>query len=309
MMSVTMFRASLVSIGTHYIPSRMLSRNPSNLSKIFPDDDMTHSFLDDDDDVFGDPTIHSKGIVHNLHQRLATKQTTMIRTAASTLVLLLLSSLTANGVGAKQTEEDANTGEIMLEDFSNPKHVWSEMNDPVMGGRSTGTFTIDSDTGTAMFIGQVKDVPFLKAPGFIQARTTDKIVWPDVTSCEALELELRSTALIDDDEYSGYRVSFGTTHAPGGKFYAKGYKATLPMVVGSAADFEKIRIPFNEFTDFWDDLTGDPIHTCEENALYCPDIMTLKDMKTVAFWGEGIKGKVSLEIKAIRAVGCAESSN
>jgi hypothetical protein len=183
-------------------------------------------------------------------------------------------------------------------------HVWSEMNDPVMGGRSTGTFTVDAKSGTATFIGQVKDVPFLKAPGFIQVRTTDKTVWPDVTSCEALELELRSTST--DDEYAGYRVSFGTTHAPGGKFYAKGYKATLPIV---GADFVKIQIPFNEFTDFWDDLTGDPIHTCEENALYCPDLMTLKDMKTVAFWGEGIKGKVSLEIKAIRAVGCAESDN
>jgi hypothetical protein len=195
-----------------------------------------------------------------------TKQVTMMtcspRAAASILVLSLL-SLTANGA---KTVDDTATGEIMLEDFSNPVHVWSEMNDPVMGGRSTGTFTVDAKSGTATFIGQVKDVPFLKAPGFIQVRTTDKTVWPDVTSCEALELELRSTST--DDEYAGYRVSFGTTHAPGGKFYAKGYKATLPIV---GADFVKIQIPFNEFTDFWDDLTGDPIHTCEEaSKARCP---------------------------------------
>jgi hypothetical protein len=230
----------------------------------------------------------------------------MIRTAASTLVLLLL-SLTANEASAATSKDEATTaGEIMLEDFSNPVHEWKEMNDPVMGGRSTGTFTIDSTgTGTATFTGEVKDVPFLKAPGFIQVRTVDKIVWPDVTLCEALELELRSTS--EDNVYAGYRVSFGTTHAPGGKFYAKGYKATLPTI--GSADFETIRIPFVDFTDFWDDLTGDPIHTCAENALYCPDIMTLKNMKTVGFWGEGVKGKVSLEIKAIRAVGCAESDN
>jgi hypothetical protein len=216
----------------------------------------------------------------------------------SILVLLLLSLATASAA------DDAT--EIMLEDFSNPKHVWKEMNDPVMGGRSTGTFVIDQDAGVAVFTGTVKDVPFLHAPGFIQVRTTDKTVWPDVTSCEALELELRSTG--DEEPYAGYRVSFGTTHAPGGKFYAKGYKATL-VNVPNGADFGKMQIPFREFTDFWDDLTGDPIHTCEENALYCPDLLTLKDMETIGFWGEGIKGKVSLEIKAIRAVGCAESEN
>lgn len=225
----------------------------------------------------------------------------MIRTTASVLVLLLL-SLSASRSEATRSRDDAST-EIMLEDFSNPLHEWKEMNDPVMGGRSTGTFSIEEDRGFAVFNGQVKDVPFLSAPGFIQARTTDKTVWPDVTSCEALELELRSNV-----DYAGYRVSFGTTHAPGGKFYAKGYKATLHNVP-TGADFVKIQIPFREFTDFWDDLTGDPIHTCEEKALYCPDLMTLKDMKTVGFWGEGVKGKVSLEIKAIRAVGCADSKN
>lgn len=249
-----------------------------------------------------------------------------MRTAITSTLVLVLLVLSLNNAAASTSGGDdhdggvTNAGEIMLEDFSNPTHEWKEMNDPVMGGRSTGTFTIDSSgatgtgtgAGTAVFVGEVKDVPFLKAPGFIQARTVDQTVWPDVTSCAALELELRSTSSSDDNEneaYAGYRVSFGTTHAPGGKFYAKGYKATLPLLMVGADDFEKIRIPFMEFTDYWDDLTGDPIHTCEENALYCPDIMTLKNMKTVAFWGEGVKGKVSLEIKAIRAVGCAESDN
>jgi hypothetical protein len=276
-----------------------------NLTKSLLESSKT--FPDDDDDVFGNCQSHSLAalrisiIIYNTTSKQASKQATMMTFIPSTALALLLLSITANG---SKTEDATNTGEIMLEDFSNPVHEWKEMNDPVMGGRSTGTFTIDSaGSGTATFHGQVKDVPFLKAPGFIQVRTVDKTVWPDVTSCAALELELRSNG---GEEYAGYRVSFGTTHAPGGKFYAKGYKATLPII---GADFETIRIPFNKFTDFWDDLTGDPIHACAEDALYCPDIMTLKNMKTVGFWGEGIKGKVSLEIKAIRAVGCAESDN
>jgi hypothetical protein len=280
------------------------------------------TFLDDDDDVFWrlilllrlSYLVPNVGIVSRSISaifsystpsklRIMTTYFCIPRTAASILVLLLL-SLTVNGATSAATEDA--TGEIMLlEDFSNPLHVWKEMNDPVMGGRSTGTFSVEQDRGVAVFTGVVKDVPFLKAPGFIQVRTTDKTVWPDVTSCNALEVEVRTN---DDEPYAGYRVSFGTTHAPGGKFYAKGYKATLRNVP-AGADFAKIQIPFREFTDFWDDATGEPIHTCEENALYCPDLMTLKDMKTVAFWGEGVKGEVSLEIKAIRAVGCAESEN
>jgi hypothetical protein len=222
-------------------------------------------------------------------------------TAASILALVLSSSFT---VGATVVERGASTNdatEILLEDFSNPVHAWKEMNDPVMGGRSTGTFSVKA--GLGVFEGNVKDVPFLQAPGFIQVRTTDKTVWPDVTSCHALELELRT-----NEPYQGYRVSFGTAHAPGGKFYARGYKATLTKVP-NGDDFEKIQIPFSDFTDFWDDATGDPIHTCQENALYCPDLLTLANLKTMALWGEGVKGKVSLEIKAIRAVGCAESEH
>jgi hypothetical protein len=279
----------IISDSINITPSRLTLRN-------------SKPSADDGSDVFGDPIL--------LLLRLSyTKQVTMMtyflipRTAASILVLLLL-SLTAGAASA--VERDAvDATEILLEDFSNPLHVWKEMNDPIMGGRSTGTFSIEEDRGVGVFTGAVKDVPFLQAPGFIQVRTIDKIVWPDVTLCQALELELRTN---DNDPYAGYRVSFGTTHAPGGKFYAKGYKATLQNVP-NGGDFEKIQIPFRDFTDFWDDATGDPIHTCQENALYCPDLLTLKDLKTMALWGEGVKGKVSLEIKAIRAVGCAESAN
>lgn len=206
----------------------------------------------------------------------------------------ILALLVLSGIASARLDE------IVLEDFANAVHEWKEMNDPVMGGQSTGTF--HKANGVGVFHGVVKDVPFLHAPGFIQVRTTDTVTWPDVTTCHALQLQVRSA-----DPYTGYRVSFGTTHAPGGKFYARGYKANLPTVSSSSSDdFEMIEIAFSEFTDFWDDATGEPIHTCKENELYCPDTMTLKNLKTMAFWGEGVNGKVSLEIKSVRAVGCAE---
>lgn len=190
------------------------------------------------------------------------------------------------------------TDRIVLESFDHPQHEWKEMNDPVMGGQSTGTFVMEN--GTAVFAGSVVDVPFLHAPGFLQARTVDSVPFPDVSHCQALELIGRSAT-----HYTGYRVSFGTAHAPGGKFFAYGYKATVKV----SDEWTSLVIPFDNFTDFWDDATGDPIHTCAENALYCPDVATLRNLHRLAVWAEGVAGEVHWEIQSIAAVGCASHAS
>ena len=192
---------------------------------------------------------------------------------------------------------------IMLEDFSDPRHDWREMNDPVMGGRSTGSFRMTTN-GTAVFEGSVKMVPFLRVPGFIQARVTEdsRKPFPDIRSCQAIALTLRTNA-----SYDGFRFSFGNAHAPGGKHFAYGYKTTLCSI--PMDDFGDLVLPLDSFTDFWDDATGDPIHTCHENDLYCPDENTLRNVKTMAIWGEGVAGDVWLEIQSIRAVNCSSSQS
>jgi Complex I intermediate-associated protein 30 (CIA30) len=221
--------------------------------------------------------------------------------------LLLLLAACASGVllvvDATHEHHDHNGDEILLESFesNDSTHTWTEMNDPVMGGQSTGSFHVDNEMG--VFDGEVVDVPFLHAPGFIQARTTDRIPFPDVTLCSAIKIILRTS----NPEYSGYRFSFGNAHAPGGKWHAYGYKANLKDVPLST--FGAVVIPFSDFTDFWDDATGDPIHTCVENPKYCPDQETLSNMKTMAVWGEGVAGKVTLEINSIWAVGCSSTSS
>jgi len=213
---------------------------------------------------------------------------------------LLLASLTFAGAiasGTRNMEEDSTS--ILLESFDDPMHVWQEMNDPVMGGKSTGTFTIED--GLGKFEGEVVDVPFLHAPGFIQARTPKRNeFYPDVSACTGLEIVARTNV-----DYEGYRISFGNAHAPGGKFHAFGYKSDLKGVPSDG--FGAMTIPFEDFTDYWDDATGDAIVTCQEDSRYCPDELTLKDMQRLTVWGEGVAGKVSLEIKTISAVGCAAS--
>ena len=219
----------------------------------------------------------------------------------ATILLLFL------GVIVRTSLAVSSAGRVLLESFDEPSHTWEEMNDPVMGGKSTGTFTIHD--GLGKFEGEVVDVPFLHAPGFIQVRTQNSMErYPDVSSCTALEIvakeELQGADNNNNEGYQGYRISFGNAHAPGGKYFAYGYKSNLKGVPND--DFGPVTIPFDEFTDFWDDATGDAVHTCHENQLYCPDEMTLRNMGRMAIWAEGVAGNVSLAIKSISAVGCAE---
>ncbi|CAK9078551.1 Chaperone protein DnaJ [Durusdinium trenchii] len=177
-------------------------------------------------------------------------------------------------------------------------HQWTQMNDPVMGGQSSCNFTVAD--GVGVLLGQVADVPYLKAPGFIQAYVTDVSpfeIFPDITGCKSLSLEVKSMV-----DYKGYRFSFGSAHAPGGKFHAYGYKSNFDA--GKVAEWNTVTLPIEGFTDFWDDATGEAIKTCQENKIYCPDATTLKDMRTMAFWAEGLKGQVHLQIKSVKATDC-----
>mmetsp|Transcript_33456 Transcript_33456/g.106056 ORF Transcript_33456/g.106056 Transcript_33456/m.106056 type:complete len:209 (-) Transcript_33456:25-651(-) len=173
--------------------------------------------------------------------------------------------------------------------------TWREMNDPVMGGKSTGTFSVQA--GLGVFDGSVEDVPFLRAPGFIKASTVDEQPFPDITGCAALALTAKASS-----PYAGFRLSFGNAHAPGGKFHAYGYKSHFTAPVG---DFGTVTIPISNFTDYWDDATGEPIKTCQEDKTYCPDAKTLKNVGTLGVWGEGVKGPLHLEIRSIEATQCA----
>jgi peptide methionine sulfoxide reductase MsrB len=167
-----------------------------------------------------------------------------------------------------------------------------------MGGKSTGNFTIGSKS--AVFAGDVVDVPFLKAPGFIKASTVDHKPFPDISSCTDINLVVKGAS-----DFAGYRFSFGTAKAPGGKFFASGYKSHFSIMPG---EFETVSVPIANFTDFWDDATGEPIKTCQDSKEYCPDAATLKNIGTMSIWAEGVNGKVFLEIKSIEASGCRDTS-
>merc|ERR1711907_238554 len=134
--------------------------------------------------------------------------------------------------------------------------------------------------------------------GFIKAETSQTTL-PDVSSCTGLALTVKSS-----NDYDGFRFSFGTKRADCGKFFATGHKANFKAPKG---EFGTVQIPFTDFTDCWDDGTGDAIKTCADDAKYCPDEGTLSNMQTMSVWAEGKEGDVHLEIKSVVATGCADS--
>merc|ERR1712028_157594 len=182
---------------------------------------------------------------------------------------------------------------------------FAELNDPVVGGQSNGTFSVDSSGKYGIFDGVVKDVPSLKAPGFIKAAAAG--VFADISSAFGGDLVL--TVRSSTPEYKGFRVAFvyGTLSpsyaCSGGDSIplSRGcYKAKFS--VSAAEDFSTVRIPFTEFSDMWSPATGEHTKECKEDSSVCPTASGMKDIKRIEVWAEGALGDVHLEIQSIAAV-------
>merc|ERR1712032_388653 len=131
---------------------------------------------------------------------------------------------------------------------------WTETNDPVMGGRSTGSFKILAN-GNLKFTGEVVDVPKLKAPGFIKIDTKQEGGFQfgtfhfggsggfdDISSCNAIVITARTGA-----SYAGYRLSFGDSHNFHCSFFSSGFKTHFELP--PSTDFRKARLPFQSFSN------------------------------------------------------------
>lgn len=172
---------------------------------------------------------------------------------------------------------------------------FEEVNDPVMGGKSTGTFSVKG--GVGVFDGEVVDVPFLKAPGFIKAQSTITD-YANIQSCKSITIKAKSSA-----KYDGFRLSFGTKRQSSCSFFSSGFKAHFDAPVST--DFQEVKLPLSNFSDCNSDSTGEPTKTCAQDKNVCPDKDTLSNMRTVSIWAEGAKGKVHLEIESIFGSDCA----
>jgi len=206
-------------------------------------------------------------------------------------------------IGASKASLGASTGSLVTFDgASGTTFKFTELNDPVMGGKSTGTWSLGD--GFGIIDGEVVNVPSLKAPGFIKAAGDGK--FPDISEYidGSLVLTVRSTT----PEYKGFRVTFvsGATSPSfscaggGGLPFSRGcYKQKFTVPAGS--DFVEVKLPFNTFSDKWSSATGEHTEECAKNADVCPTAAKLSKIQRVEFWGEGAAGKLHLEIKSVSA--------
>lgn len=189
-------------------------------------------------------------------------------------------------------------------------HEFVELNDPVMGGRSSGTWSVMPTFG--VMDGEVVDVPSLQAPGFIKAAADG--AFPDAASASAgaLELEVRSTT----PQYAGFRVSLAAgavappySCAGGGSIpLSRGcYKAKFSVPAGDG--WHAVSVPFASFSDLWSPATGEHTKECSEDASACLTAKKLSSLQRVELWAEGAVGKVHLELKSVSAVPAAPHPN
>lgn len=183
---------------------------------------------------------------------------------------------------------------------------FTELNDPVMGGKSSGTWSLGD--GFGIMDGEVVDVPSLSAPGFIKAQAPGSL--PDVSEFidGSLVLTVRST----NPEYTGYRVSIVSGAASpnfscsaGGSLpFSRGcYKQKFSVPAGD--EFVDVKIPFNTFSDKWSSATGEQTTTCANDSDVCLTASKLAKLQMIEFWGEGAAGNVHLEVKSVSAEGAS----
>eukprot|EP01063_Lacrimia_lanifica_P029697 TRINITY_DN4584_c0_g1_i3.p1 TRINITY_DN4584_c0_g1~~TRINITY_DN4584_c0_g1_i3.p1 ORF type:complete len:216 (+),score=104.90 TRINITY_DN4584_c0_g1_i3:61-708(+) len=180
---------------------------------------------------------------------------------------------------------------------------FAQLNDPVMGGKSRGTWAVHDGYGT--MAGDVVDVPSLKAPGFIKASADGSFADASAAVAGGLRLKLRSSTA----DYKGFRVSFaaGTLSplyscAGGGSIpLSRGcFKAHFDVPAGD--DFVEVTIPFNQFSDKWSPATGEQTTTCADDSDVCPTAKALAQILRLEIWAEGVNGDVAIDVLRVDAV-------
>merc|ERR1712151_1479380 len=179
--------------------------------------------------------------------------------------------------------------------------IWHELNDPVMGGQSSGSFTVDVAQGVGIFNGTARIVPSLSAPGFCNAETYAFQDFPDGSGYDNIFLVARTTV----PNYKGFKLSFAAdTLNP----QFKSFKSPIKF---QTTDWEVINVPLTEFSNDWSSFTGDCFttdpngkeHRCcsPQNPDVCPKSRQLNDISQFGLWAEGYAGDFQVEIKAIGA--------
>lgn len=182
---------------------------------------------------------------------------------------------------------------------ASPVH-WYEVPDPVMGGKSSGNFTVSESDGFGRFAASVVNIPVLKAPGFVKIITCQQATtkygvcsgekaFLNVSSFEQFSMRVRSSS----PSYTGFKFGFG----PGKSLFSTGYKQDFT----ATAEWSELTLPFNLFTSATSPASGEPTKLCKDDPSVCPSNDVLGGITELAIWAEGVAGEISLDIDWIKA--------
>lgn len=166
---------------------------------------------------------------------------------------------------------------------------WQTVNDPVMGGQSNSTFHVDSTRALGVWEGEVRIVPFLKAPGFcnLQAPGLFKAAtFPDLSGTQGVVVQAREKNASGITRFNVMLMTSGAKH-----FLKQGVYAADFVLNGAMEDHF---LPFSSFTCTW---RG-------QNVTWCPDLSTQLGKVTNIGIGTAFPGpaaKFHVEISSLSA--------
>ena len=166
---------------------------------------------------------------------------------ASTLAALV--AIAGRGVAAQAEHKEM----VSFAPMKKLNTEFREQNDPVMGGGSSGNFTVGD--GFGLFQGTVRNVSFLHAPGFCNAQVrTGARSRLDVSEFATEQGGLRLVVKNAREEYApyeGHKIAFsalGVPHHNGGHELEGSYKADFKLSSASEGKCAVIYVPFAEFS-------------------------------------------------------------
>jgi len=133
---------------------------------------------------------------------------------------------------------------------------WQPVNDPVMGGQSTSTFHVDTSKKIGVWDGEVRIVPFLKAPGFcnLQAPGLYKTAaFPDISGMDGMVIRAREANMSGRTHFNVMLMTKGARH-----FMRQGvYMANFTLTETLEDHF----LPWTKFACSW---RGEKVNWCPE---------------------------------------------
>ena len=160
---------------------------------------------------------------------------------------------------------------------------WLSENDPVMGGRSVGSFEVHRSAGIGRWEGEVKVVPKLQAPGFCSIRTRHE--FPDLSAAQGLLITARHGPEAEVTKIKVSMISSVHNSPREGDF-----EAPLQLTSTWATHF----VPFVSMVQDWRGQKEGGAPTKEQ----------LENIHGLGFLSDGVAGKFLFEIRTI-AIGSA----